>query len=445
MPKSVCIINLSAPEIQIAVLIDNQLKDINLRLPWEVGFRQENDDTLVPCFGEAFKRLNSNHPAEVKFGYLDVHFKAITDEKTLQHLFHAFFEEIFHQQLPEHGYPIEAMSVYAITPYQWTATHRQQLRRALKRVKSDVQVSFLKPSNVILRGVLSQVLCLVAYYQKAWMDILTDANNCHLFLIDFARYDFVVYQMICSQLEDNATVELTDMLRFTEYSSEIEKKIAGVQKALQKVKDEQHVVVGFSGSINDDVALTIIESLHAQGNKHDRPNRGVSKFTLTIIESLHAQGSPTFLEPQATATLLGGVELVRQFEEKKFESPLHFVYHFCYGVRLPDGKWVELVPKTWTPPYHRKKAFRITESLEKLEKFDVQLFCGLSLTDNSDVHHVATLAIDYPENNNFSSRNPMEFILSVTLNDATHGTFALHLPDTEERKSVDFSVPVLMD
>ena len=85
--KSACVINLSAPEIQIAVLVENQLQDIQLRLPWEVGFRQENDDTLVPCFGEAFKRLNSNHPAEVKFGHLDVHFKAITDEKTLQCLF----------------------------------------------------------------------------------------------------------------------------------------------------------------------------------------------------------------------------------------------------------------------------------------------------------------------------------------------------------------------
>ena len=417
MPKSACIINLSAPEIQIAILVDNQLQDINLSLLWEVGFRQENDDTLVPSFGEAFKRLNSNHPAEVRFPDLDVKLKEITDEKTLQYLFHAFFEEIFHRLLPEHGYPIEAMSVYAITPYQWGLTHRQQFRRALKRVKSDVQVSSLKPSSVTLRGVLSQVLCLVAYYQKAWMDILTDANNYHLFLIDFARYDFVVYQMICSQLEDNVTVELTDVLRFTDYSSEIEKKIASVQKALQKVKDQQHVIVGFSGSIDDDIALA-------------------------IIESLHAQGGPTFLEPQATAILLGGVELVRQFEEKSVERPLHFVYHFCYGVRLPDGKWVELVPQTWAPPYHRKKAFRVTGSLEK---FDVQLFCGLSLTDNSDLHYLTTLEITPPENKKYTLNSPMEFVLSVTLNDATHGTFALHLPNSREPKSVDFTVPVLMD
>ena len=50
MSKRVCIINLSAPEIQVAVLVDNQLEDINLSLPWEVGFRQENNDTLVPLF-----------------------------------------------------------------------------------------------------------------------------------------------------------------------------------------------------------------------------------------------------------------------------------------------------------------------------------------------------------------------------------------------------------
>ncbi len=419
MPKSVCIINLSAPEIQITVLVDNQRQDINLRLPWEVGFRQENDNTLVPCFGEAFKRLNSNHPAEVRFPDLDVKFKEIRDEKTLQCLFHAFFEEIFHQQLPEHGYPIDAMSVYAITPYHWTPTHRQQLRKALKRVKSREQVSFLKPSKVTLRGLFSQILCLSAYYQKAWMDILTAPNNCHLFLIDFARDDLVVYQMICSQLEDNVKVELTDMLRFTEYSSEIQKTIAGVQKALQKVKGEQHVVVGFSGRIDDD-----------------------DNVALTIIESLRARCRATFLEPQPIATLLGGAELVRQFEKKNLERPLHFVYHFCYGVRLPDGKWVELVPKTWTPPYHRKKAFRATESLEK---FDVQLFCGLSLTNNSDVHHVATLEIDYTENNNFSSRNAMEFILSITMNASTHGTFTVHFPNPQEPRSVEFTVPTLMD
>ena len=417
MPKCACVINLSAPEIQIAVLVENQLQDIHLRLPWEVGFRQENDDTLVSCFGEAFKRLSSNHPAEVRFPDLDVKFKEITDEKTLQCLLHAFFEEIFHQHLPEHGYPIDAMSVYAITPYQWTPTHRQQLRRALKRVKSNVQVSFLKPSTVTLRGVLSQILCLLVYYQKAWMDMLTDANSCHLFLIDFARYDFVVYQLICSQLEDNVTVELTDMLRFTDYFLEIEKKIAGVQKVLQKVENEQHVVVGFSGRIGDDVALT-------------------------IIESLHARCSATFLEPQATATLLGGAELVRQFEEKNVERPLHFAYHFCYGVRLPDGKWVELVPKTWTPPYHRKRAFRVTGSLEE---FSVHLFCGLSLNENSDVHYLTTLEITPPENKKYTLNSPMEFILSVTLNDATHGTFAVHFPNPQEPRSVEFAVPTLMD
>ena len=216
-------------------------------------------------------------------------------------------------------------------------------------------------------------------------------------------------------------LELTDILRFTDYFLEIEKKIAGVQKALQKVENVEHVVVGFSGRIGDDAALT-------------------------IIESLYARGSATFLGPQATATLLGGAELARQFEENNLESPFHFVYHFCYGIRLPDGKWLELVPKTWRPPYHRKKVFRVSGLLEK---FDVQLFCGLSLTDNSDVHYLATLEIvppkDQTKNQRHTSNRSMEFILSITLNDDMHGTFAVHFPNPQEPKSVEFTVPVLMD
>ena len=416
MSKRVCIINFSAPEIQIGVLVDNQLEDINLSLPWEVGFRQENGNTLVPCFGEAFERLSSNHPAEVRFLNLDTRFKEITDEKTLECLFNAFFEEIFHRRLPEHGYPIEAMSVYAITPYQWKPIHRQQLRKAFKRLKSDAPVSFLKPSNVTLRGVLSQTLCLSAYYQKAWMDILTDANRCCLFLVDFARNDFVVYHANYSQLEDSVMVELIDILRFIDFFMDTDEKVSDVQKAWQKVEDEQHVVVGFSGRI-DDAAL---------------------KF----IELLQARCSATFLEPQETTTLLGGAELARQFEEKNLEKPLHFVYHFCFGVRLPDGKWVELIPNTWAPPCHRKKAFRVTGDVKA---FDVHLFCGLSMTENSDVLHLATLEIVPQENKKYTLNSPMEFILSATLNDATHGTFALNLPNPQEPQSVEFTVPVLMD
>ena len=415
MSNRVCIINLSAPEIQIEVLVDNQLKDINLSLPWEVGFRQENGNTLVPCFGEAFERLSSNHPAEVRFSNLDARFKEITDEKTLECLFNAFFEEIFHKRLPQHGYPMETMSVYTITPYQWKPIHRQQLRKAFRRLKSDVPVSFLKPSNVTLRGMLSQTLCLSAYYQKVWMDVLTDADKCNLFLVDFARNSFVVYHTICNQLEDSVVVELTDIFEFTDLDAY--KKISDVQEALKQVEDEQHVVVGFSGRIDDDVALT-------------------------IIGLLQARCSATFLDPQETATLLGGAELVQQFGEKNLERPLHFVYHFCFGVRLPDAKWVELVPNTWTPPYHCKKAFRVTGDITE---FDLHLYCGLSITENSDVLHLATLKIVPQKNKRYTLNSPMEFILSVTLNDATHGTFALHLPNPQETRSVEFTVPVLMD
>ena len=416
MSKRVCIINLSASEIQVAVLVDNQLEDIHLSLPWEVGFCQENGNTLVPCFGQAFERLNSNHPAEVRFPNLDMLFWEITDEKTLECLFDAFLGEIFHQLLPKHGYPITTMSVYAITPYQWKPVHRRQFRKAFKRLKSDVSVPFLKTSNVTLRSVLSQALCISAYYQEAWIDILADANKCHLFLVDFVQNDFVVYHTNCSQLESSVIIELTDILRFIDLFVDTNEKVSGVQKVLQQVEDGQHVVVGFSGRI-DDTAL---------------------KF----IELLQAHCSATFLDPQETATLLGGAELVRQFEEKNLEKPLHFVYHFCFGVRLPDKKRIELVPNTWTPPYHRKKAFRVTGDVTE---FDVHLYCGLSMTEKSDVLHLATLKIVPQENKKYTLNSPMEFILSVTLNDAMYGTFALHLPNRQETQSVDFTVPVLMD
>ena len=416
MSKNVCIINLSAPEIQIAVLGDNQVQDINLRLPWEVGFQLEVDNTLNVCFGDEFKRLNSNKPTEVRFPDLDVKFKEITDEKTLGYLFDAFFEEIFHRQLPEQGYSIDRMSVYAITPYQWTHIHRQQLRNALKRVKSEATVSFLKSSNVTLRGLLSQTLCLAAYYQTTLEEILTDRYKCYLFMIDFGRNDFVVYQTICSQLENNVTVELTNMLRFTDYFMDMDKKVSGVQKALQKVGDELPIAISFSGRIDD--------------------------TTRTIIRLLHDRCSATFLETQEAATLLGGSELVQQFQENNLGKPLHFVYNYCFGVRLPEGNMVELIPKTWVPPYHRKKAFRFTGSPKK---FDVHLYCGLSMTENSDVHRLVTLEIDPLSNRVYTSRSPYEFMLCVTLNDDIHGTFTAILPNQKEKRSIEFTIPILMD
>ena len=415
MQKSVCVIDLSTTEIQFGVLTEEQFAIVSPALPWKVGFRQENDKKLVACFGEAFDQLNPNlNNTEVRFPDLDTILKEITDEKTLECIFNAFFEEIFHRRLPEHGYPIDAMSVYIITPYQWKPIHRQQLRKAFKRLKSDAPVSFLKPSNVTLRGVLSQTLCLSVYYQKMWMDIFTDANKCHLFVIDFTRNGFVVYQTIGNQSEDNFTVVLSDMLQFTDL--DIDKRMSGVEKTLKRVEDDLPVVVGFSGRLDDTV--------------------------LKLVELLSGRCSATFLDLQENTTLLGAAELVRQFEGESLEKPLHFVCHYCFGVRLPDGKKVELVPNTWTPPYHRKKAFRFTG---EVKTFNVHLFCGLSMTENSDVLHLTTLEIVPPENKKYTLNSPMEFILSVTLNDATHGTFALHLPNQQEPRSVEFTVPVLMD
>ena len=418
MQKIVCIIDLSTTEIQIGVFTEEQFKIISPALPWKIGFRQENDKKLIACFEGAFDQLNPNlNSTEVRFPDLDTILKEITDEKTLECLFNAFFEEIFHLRLPKHGYSIDAMSVYVITPYQWKPIHRQQLRKAFKRLKSDAPVSFLKPSNVTLQGVLSQILCLSAYYQKAWINILTGTNKCHLFLVDFARNDFVVYHTICSQLENSVIVELTDILRFIDFFMDTDEKVSDVQKAWQKVEDGLPVVVSFSGRIDDDLVLTIIE-----------------------LSQKHC--SATFLDLQENVTLLGAAELVRQFEEESFEKPLHFVYHYCFGVRLPDGKKVELVPNTWTPPYHRKKAFRFTG---EAKTFNVHLCCGLAMMENSDVLHLATLEIVPPENKKYTLNSPMEFILSVTLNDAMHGKFAVYLSNQQELRSVEFTVPVLMD
>ncbi len=416
MQKIVCIIDLSTIEIQIGVYAEEQFKIIRPALPWKVGFRQVTDGTLVPCFGEMLDRLDPDNPAEVRFTDLDVKFKEITDEKTLECLFNAFFQEIFHRRLSEHEYSMGTISAYIITPSEWKPVHRQQFRKAFKRLNSEAPASFLKTSNVTLRGVLSQILCLSAYYQKTWINILTDTNKCNLFLIDFARNDFVVYHTICSQLEDSVIVELTDILRFIDFFMDTDEKVSDVQKMFQQVEEEQHIAVGFSGRI-DDTAL---------------------KF----IELLQARYSATFLEPQETATLLGGSELVRHFEEENLEKPLHFIYNYCFGVQLPDGKNVDFVPNTWTPPYHRKKAFRVTGDVKE---FKVDLYCGLSMTTNSDVHHLATLKIVPRENKKYTLNSPMEFILSVTLNDATHGTFALHLPNSQEAQSVGFTMPVLMD
>ena len=134
MQKRVCIINLSAPEIEIAVLVDPELEAINFSLPWEVGFRQEEDGTLVTCFGDEFNRLDSNNSNEVQFPELDEFLKEITDPETLACILTAYFEEIFQRRLPE-----EAFSVYIITPYQWQAVHRQQLRKILKSTTNNIQ------------------------------------------------------------------------------------------------------------------------------------------------------------------------------------------------------------------------------------------------------------------------------------------------------------------
>ncbi len=409
MQKRVCIINLSASEIEIKVLTDSALEAINFSLPWKVGFRQEADGTVVACFGEAFDSLDSNNPKEIQFPDLDVFLKEITDSETLACIFNAYFEEIFQRRLPE-----KALSVYVITPYPWKSIHRQQIRKTLKSTKNNLQLSGLNPPNVILRGMINQILCLAACYQEAWEDLLTHENKLHLFLIDCTGQDLILYQLICKQLSDCVTVELSESLRFSGLSMDREKQVSNLQHTIETVGEKLPIAIGFSDMVKDDAE--------------------------SMIELLQSRCSATFLEPQEEATLLGGTKLIQQFSAGSVAKPLHFIYNFCFGVQLPDGQWIELVPKTWTPPYHRKKVFRVTGTLNKIY---IPLFCGMSLSDNSDVHHLATIEINYSED--FPSRNSDEFILSVSLNDLTHGTFIVHFPSPREPISVEFKVPVLMD
>ncbi len=410
MSKNTCIINLSAPEIQVVVLDNSQHNDINISLPWELGFREESNGDLVSHFREDVIRLNPNHPNEVRFRDLYAKFKDIKDTEVLECFFNAFFEEIL-KQLPHNQY-----SIYTITPYHWTPIHRQQLRKAIKQTKLDPQISFLKQTAVTHRGMLSQILCLSAYYQRMLSDILTDSKKCHLFMIDFTASDFVVYQTLCCQSDDNSKVELVDISQFTNLDTN--SKIRSLQKKIEKVEGDLSTVIGFSGSIGD------------------------NQIAQTLISLIQSRCDALYLEPQETATLLGATELVRQFNEKNTKNNIHFIYHFCFGVQLPDGKLVELVPADCGKPYHRKKAFQFTGNVEK---FYIHLVCGLSMNKNSDVLHLATHEIIPPVDKKYNLRSPMEFLLSVTLNDYIHGTFGLHLPNPEDQKTVDFTIPVLMD
>ena len=412
MPRRVCLINLSVSEVEIKVLADRECEAINFSLPWDVGFRQEYKGGLVACFGEAFENLDSNKPNEIQFPDLDVFFKEITDTETVACIFNAYFEEIFLRRLPE-----GAFSVYIITPYQWKSVHRQQLRKILKSTsKNNIQFPRLNPLNVVLRCMINQILCLATCYRETWEGLLTHANKLHLFLVDCARRDLILYQLVCKQLPDCVTAELSDILRFPDFFINTKKNVSDLQHILTNVEEGPPVAIGFSHMV--------------KGNAKD------------MIELLQPRCSATFIEPQEEVTLSGATELIRQFTGESVAKPLHFVYNFCFGVQLPDGRWVELVPKTWMPPCHRKKAFRVTGTLNKIY---IPLFCGMSLSDNSDVHHLATIEIDYLEDSNFSSRNSRELILSVTLNDATHGTFTVHFPSPREPISVNFEVPVLMD
>lgn len=402
MQKRVCIIDFSAPEIRGGIVNAEGFENIELNLPWEVGFQQAADGTLSACFGEEFNRLDSNRPTEIRFTALELHLREITDAPTLACLFRAFLAEIFHQRLPQ-----EAMSVYVITPYQWKFVHRQQLRKAFKTIERPG----LNTPNAVLRSCLTQSLCLVLSYRDAWQEQLAAASELQVFLVHFSRHDLTLYHLMCQQDATCEKVALRDIRRYPDFLIDREKPVSDLHQIVKKGAANIPAVIGFSGTVSDTGSA--------------------------IMKSLRARCSATFLEPQEDATLLGGAALVRELETQRLEKPLHFTYRFCFGVRLPDGCWVELISKASTPPCQQKKAFRVRGALEP---FDVHLFCGLSLTDSSDVHHLATLTLDISANN-----KNREFVLSVALSDSIHGTFAVHLPEAREPQNVAFTVPVLMD
>ena len=217
--------------------------------------------------------------------------------------------------------------------------HRQQLRKVFKEIKSNSPVLASPPLNVTLRAVFNQVLCLVVYYQEAWENLLANASKLHLFLVVFERHDLILYQLNCEQSADVLKVELCDILRYPDFFMDVESHVSNVRRVLKTTGKTLPIAVGFSGAINN--------------------------AARSVIESLQACCDVEFLEPQETAALLGGAALVQQFETNHLAKSLHFSYQFCFGVLLPDGQRVELIPKACPTPCHRKKAFRISGTLLK--------------------------------------------------------------------------------
>ena len=84
MQKSVCIIDLSAPEIRARILTGDQFEVVDFQLPWAVGFRQEIDGNLIACFDDTLDQLDSNRPEEVLFTELDVYLKEIEGSSDLR-------------------------------------------------------------------------------------------------------------------------------------------------------------------------------------------------------------------------------------------------------------------------------------------------------------------------------------------------------------------------
>lgn len=431
MDELICIIDLSAPEILAGILTQGESESdwefhaLALNLPWRVGFQQQPDGSLLVCFGEAFNQLDSNAPNEVRFPELDLYFKEITDAPTLHCLFKAFFEEIFERKLPSLGYETQAVILYVITPHQWQAVHRAQLRQTLKR---DFP-------RLTLKGCLNQNLCTAIYYlyqgerHTEWTRALAEVGSLNMFLFDFRESELTLWKLECHTTLAEQTFNLCDIRRYTDYLFSDRDEIVSAISAFIASPEVPSIPAAIGGfGVTDSQREAIVESVLA----HCR-NVWKQKSAYNLLDS-------KAFDSHYAVSLEGGVQLIRLFQMAQLEKPFCFTYRFCFGVRLPDGNWAEIIPKDTAPPCERKRAFRVTG---QLKPFYLNLYCGLSLTDDSSLRRIASLEVN--PDASMRSNNSMEFIVSVALSDYTKGEFAVLLPQQSEPKSIEFTVPVLMD
>lgn len=436
MEKEIYALDFSAPEILACSLHLPEVQHLELNLPWEVGFQGRDDGSLIACFGDDFKNLDPNAPNTVRFPDLEIYLKELRDELTLGSIFDAFAVEILEKRLPEMGYLRNEKSaeLYVITPYQWQAVHRVQLRQALKsyHVASSLRGdTFHTGSRITLKSCVSEIFCAIAYYffrsdnRSELTNALADSGEPDLFIFDFRKHELKIWLVGCSQTESEQIFEIRDIRIYPDYLFEEEEELIQAINAFIKAEQrskEQTVLRGFG--VIDPQRVEFVTSLLAQYYEEEV----TSQFDLSAFESHY------------NAPLEGLAALIECLKnEGGLPKDLCFKYQFCFGVRLPNQKFVPILSTDATPPCERKRAFRLTG---QAETFYLDLFCGLSLTQNSGVIHLASHDVSFSEE--MRKDGSLEFIVSVELEDYTKGRFSVILPQGETQ-TTEFFVPALMD